>query len=97
MTLLRALALEAHGDRDRAVSALLEALALAESGAFIRSFVDEGASMATVLSAAAAQGRMTDLVRKLLPLFQAEPQPQIDALSQREIEVLGLIAQGFSN
>jgi LuxR family maltose regulon positive regulatory protein len=97
VTLLRALALEAQGDRDRAVSALLEALALAEPGGFIRSFVDEGASMATLLSAAEAQGRMTDLIRRLRRLFEAEPQPQIDTLSQREIEVLRLIAQGLSN
>ena len=39
---LQAVALQAHGDGDAAVQLLLDALALAEPGGFIRSFVDEG-------------------------------------------------------
>jgi len=61
------------------------------------------------LSEAKAQGIMPDYVGKLLAGFEAEeqnnavksPSPSapflIDPLSQRELEVLQLIAQGLSN
>ena len=39
---LQAVALHAHGEKDKAVQLLGEALALAEPGGFIRLFVDEG-------------------------------------------------------
>jgi LuxR family maltose regulon positive regulatory protein len=108
--LLQAMTLQAHGAREAAVHVLLGALALAESGRLVRSFVDEGTPMATLLSAAAAQGRRTDSIRKLLSAFEAETQERegdshappasqlpIERLSQRELEVLRLIAQGLSN
>ena len=41
---LQAVALHAHGEKDKAVQLLGEALALAEPGGFIRIFVDEGAA-----------------------------------------------------
>jgi LuxR family transcriptional regulator, maltose regulon positive regulatory protein len=106
---LRAVALDAHGDRDKAVQLLFDALALAEPGGFVRSFVDEGVPMVDLLSAAAAHGRMPDYVERLLAVFEAgkqkseDPsvrppaQPLIEPLSQREVEVLRLIAQGLSN
>ena len=104
VTLLRAVALQACGDRNTAVTVLLEALALAKPGGCVRSFVDDGTSMATLLSAAASRGRMGGYIAKLLPIVQGEAtsggpivHPPIDALSQREIEVLRLIAQGLSN
>ena len=50
---LQAVALHAHGEKDKAVQLLGEALALAEPGGFIRIFVDEGAPMAELLSEAA--------------------------------------------
>jgi LuxR family transcriptional regulator, maltose regulon positive regulatory protein len=106
---LQALALQAYGDRDQAVELLLDALALAEPDGFIRLFVDEGLPMARLLSEAAASGRMPDYIRKLLTVFRAEEQQSAEAshrspaqlllepLSERELEVLGLIAQGLSN
>ena len=84
-------------------------LALAEPGGFIRLFIDEGLPMAHLLSEAATQGMMPDYTWKLLAVFKAEkqeredtlPQPAIqpllEPLSQRELEVLHLIAQGLSN
>jgi LuxR family maltose regulon positive regulatory protein len=107
--ILQALALQARGDRARAVQVLFDALALAESGGFVRSFVDEGIPMAQLLSAAAAHGRMPDYIGKLLAVFEAENQksedtssqpparPLIEPLSRRELEVLRLIAEGLSN
>jgi len=106
---LQAVALQAHGERDKAVHLLVEALALAEPGGFVRLFVDEGPPMAHLLSEAATQGIMLDYTGKLLAVFKAEEQerednssqpavqPLLEPLSQREQEVLHLIAQGLSN
>ncbi|HYV32459.1 MAG TPA: LuxR family transcriptional regulator, partial [Candidatus Binatia bacterium] len=66
---LQALALQARGDGDAAVQLLLDALALAEPGGFIRSFVDEGIPMARLLHAAAAHARMPEYIAKLLAAF----------------------------
>jgi LuxR family maltose regulon positive regulatory protein len=105
----QAVAYHAHGEKDKALQLLGEALTLAEPGGFIRIFVDEGPPMAQLLTAAAAHGIMPDYTRKLLAVFEAEGQqskgksylppvqPLIEPLSQRELEVLQLIAQGLSN
>lgn len=106
---LQALALQAHGKKDEAVQLLGNALMLAEPGGFIRIFVDEGLPMQQLLSEAFARGPRPDYVGKLLAAFEAEKpqseappylpptQPLIEPLSQRELEVLRLIAQGLSN
>ncbi len=67
---LQAVALHAHGEKDKAVQVLGEALALAEPGGFIRIFVDEGFPMAQLLSEANAHGIMPDYIGKLLAAFQ---------------------------
>jgi ATP/maltotriose-dependent transcriptional regulator MalT len=72
---LQAVALKAHGDKDQAVQVLLEALALAKPGGFIRLFVDEGVPMAQLLSIALAHRMMPDYIRKLLAVFEVEEQP----------------------
>lgn len=105
--MLQALALQAQGTVGQALKALGDALALAEPAGCIRSFIDEGRAMAHLVALAAAQGVMPDYTRKLLAAFATEPsadkpapsatQPLIDPLSGRELEVLGLIAQGHSN
>jgi len=106
---LQAVAYQARGELDKAVQLLGDALALAEPGGFIRIFVDEGSPVAQLLSEAAARGLMADYVSKLLAAFEAEEQkreekssfpsvqPLIEPLSQRELEVLRLIAHGLSN
>jgi LuxR family maltose regulon positive regulatory protein len=106
---LQAIAHFAHGEKDKAVQLLGGALALAEPGGFIRLFVDEGTPMSHLLSEAVAHGIMPDYVGKLLAVFKTEKQksedkpypppaqPLIEPLSQRELEVLQLIAQGLSN
>jgi LuxR family maltose regulon positive regulatory protein len=107
--ILQAVALYAQGEKDQAVQVLGEALALAEPGGFVRLFVDEGLPMAELLTQAAAHGMMPNYVGKLRAAFEAEAQtsdgksnlslaqPLIEPLSQRELEVLRLIAQGLSN
>jgi len=107
--LLQALAHHAQGDIPRALDPLERALTLAEPEGYVRISVDEGLPMAQLLSEAAAQGIMPDYVGKLLAVFEAEKQksedksylppaqPLIEPLSQRELEVLRLVAQGLSN
>lgn len=75
---LQAVVLHAHGNQDKAVQLLGDALALAEPGGFIRLFVDEGTPMAQLLFEAAEQGIMPDYVGKLLVVFEAEGQPHED-------------------
>ncbi len=106
---LQAVALQAYGDKDKAVQLLCDALAIAEPGGFIRLFIDEGRPMAQLLSEAATLGMMPDYTGKLLAVGEAEEhkredtsyrppaQPLIEPLSQRELEVLHLMAQGLSN
>ena len=106
---LQALAHEAQGDIPAALVPLERALALAEPEAFIRIFVDEGRPMGRLLSEAAARGIMPDYTARLLAVFEAEErkgeveshlppaQSLTEPLSQRELEVLRLIAQGLSN
>jgi LuxR family maltose regulon positive regulatory protein len=99
------------GEKDQAVKVLGEALALAEPGSFIRLFVDEGAPIETLLKSAVRQGTWPAYANKLLAVFELEPEAErsfssekqpaqsalVDPLTSRELEVLRLIAQGFSN
>src|SRR6266566_5219477 len=106
---LQAVALQAHGEKDKAVHLLCDALTLAEPGGFIRLFVDEGLPMAQLLSEAEALEMMPDYTGKLLAACEAEEhkgedtsyrppaQPLIEPLSPREVEVLQLIAAGRSD
>jgi LuxR family maltose regulon positive regulatory protein len=109
---LQAVALYMQGEKDKALQLVALALAQAEKGGFIRIFVDEGTIMAELLSEAASHGIMPEYIGKLLAVFVAEerksedkpnlrPAPSvqslIEPLSQREIEILQLIAQGLSN
>ncbi len=113
---LQAVAHHAHGEKDKAVQLLGEALALAEPGGFIRIFVDEGERMRLLIldyrlwiKKQARVGRKPiGYVDKLLaafaqivPVSQSEVSNQkstlVEPLSQRELKILQLIAQGLSN
>jgi LuxR family maltose regulon positive regulatory protein len=104
------LALQAGGDTDQAITALEKALTLAKPAGFIRIFVDEGPLMARLLYETLSRGIAPDYVRRLLAAFPVtEPeQPDvsktrapnselIEPLSERELEVLQLIAEGLTN
>jgi LuxR family maltose regulon positive regulatory protein len=108
--MLQALAFQAGGDTAQAMTALKRALSLAEPGGFIRIFVDEGSPMARLLYEALNHGIAPDYVRRLLaafPVIEPEkttpsstqiPKPEfVEPLSEREIEVLQLIAEGLTN
>jgi LuxR family maltose regulon positive regulatory protein len=88
---------------------LSEALAWGQPEGFVRSFLDEGESLIPLLRHAATQGVARRYVKKLLAAFEADArrrageklpppaQPLIEPLSERELEVLRLVAEGFSN
>jgi LuxR family maltose regulon positive regulatory protein len=104
---LQSLAHQAYGEQETAVSLLSEALTLAEPGGLIRVFLDEGLPMAHLLTEAVARGIRSGSAESLLAAFaEANPtrvvaalplSPLLDPLSERELEVLHLIAQGLSN
>jgi LuxR family maltose regulon positive regulatory protein len=108
--ILQAVAFEAGGEPSQAMSALEQALAVAEPGGFVRIFVDEGPSMARLLYGAASRGIAPDYARRLLAAFpmiepeqagpsriQAHEPELIEPLSEREREVLQLVAEGLTN
>jgi len=104
---LQAIAHDTQGDIPSALLPLQRALELAEPQGYIRMFLDEGKSMMGLLREASAHKITPDYTDKLLAAFQAEQRESkdiaelaqllIDPLSQRELDVLRLIAQGLSN
>lgn len=102
ISLLQAQALEARGEPEEALSALGRALALAEPGGYVRTFVDEGRSMTRLLYAAAERGIEPAYAGRLLAACANEaevpaPEPGIEPLSGREMQVLELVAEGLTN
>jgi LuxR family maltose regulon positive regulatory protein len=108
--ILLALVFFAKGESDQALVHLEKTLTIGEPEGFIRIFLDEGPPMAHLLYEALSRGIAPDYVRQLLAAFPiAEPEksdpsePQVpgsdfvEPLSEREIEVLQLIAEGFTN
>jgi LuxR family transcriptional regulator, maltose regulon positive regulatory protein len=110
---LDALALDARGLHAEALITLQKSLRRAESESYVRTFVDLGFPMQTLLSQARKSKDFDELHEYLdqlleafgshqdelvetpaAPLFR---QPLSEALSDREIEVLGLMATGASN
>jgi LuxR family maltose regulon positive regulatory protein len=110
--ILQALAAQTSDDTDQAMSTIEQALTVAEPGGFIRIFVDEGIPMKRLLSESAARGIIPKYIDRLLAAFNDEvqrsrgensapcfppSQPLVEPLTLRELEVLGLIAEGLSN
>jgi LuxR family transcriptional regulator, maltose regulon positive regulatory protein len=110
---LEALTLRAQGEKERAVSTLARALALAEPEGYVRTFADEGPPMAALLSEvleAQQRGRLAPDVpayylRKLSVALERDASSAAapadaelrEPLSERELEVLTLLAAGKSN
>jgi len=111
LLLLDALALHAQGEVASAIATLERALTLAEPENYIRSFLDLGEPMRELLARsldvpALSEPHLRAYAGGLLARFGADvvvgpSQPKVDALidplSQRELEVLRLIAKGLSN
>jgi len=107
---LQALAFDMDGDTPQAINTLERALNLAEPEGYIRTFVDEGPPLARLLFATLSKEIAPDYVRQLLaafpntkpeklksPITQIPEFEWIEPLSERELEVLQLIAEGLSN
>ena len=110
---LQALVLWARNEKQQALVTLAQALTLAEPEGYVRTFVDEGAAMADLLSATlearqrghldAAKHVPARYLAKLLAALAGEAAaPTVDGrllepLSERELEVLALIAAGEPN
>ncbi|MBN1994686.1 MAG: tetratricopeptide repeat protein [Anaerolineae bacterium] len=92
---LQALAYQASGDTPGAVTTLAEALALAEPEGYIRLFVDEGGPLADLLPQVTAPKVAAGYAKKLLTGLQRVN--LVESLSDRELEILRLIATGLSN
>jgi len=104
---LRAIALNMKAETNSALAVLERAVSLARPEGYMRVFLDAGKSIETLLKIAITRWQDHDLLayaRKLLAAFTDEspppaegqaPQPGI--LSEREMEVLRLIAAGCSN
>jgi LuxR family transcriptional regulator, maltose regulon positive regulatory protein len=99
--LLQSLAFQATGETELALAALEKALTLSEPAGCVRMFLDEGSAMEQLLLKAAGRGILPGYMARLLAAFQdlkRKPAGQLpDMLSPRELEVLQLIAQGYSN
>ncbi len=112
--ILQALAFQAGGDADQAITALEKALTLAEPGGYVRIFVDEGQPLVGLLREAINRGIMPGYTGKILAAFpnadalspaqsapaRRVPTPHselVEPLSERELELLQLIAEGLTN
>jgi LuxR family maltose regulon positive regulatory protein len=110
--LLQALASHTLSQETQALDALSEAVRLAEPEGYIRSFVDEGAPIESLLYRLRRRYRKhgpTPYLDTLLAAFQQESRTHAQAeertqaqvlpepLSERELQVLQLLADGTSN
>jgi len=98
---MQALAHRLRGDLPAALESIEEALRLAEPEGYVRTFVDEGPPMATLLKAAAERAASPLYVRRLLAAFGTTPSPPapprlVEPLSTREHDVLRLLATDLS-
>ena len=97
LLVLRALARRAAGDRDGAAVSLDRALTVAEPEGYVRLFLDEGPAMGELLAAAARRSPASYASRLLGADDDRIPaptrrQPLVEPLSERELEVLRLLA-----
>ena len=108
--ILQALDAQTRGNTEQALATLERALVLAEPDGYVRIFVDEGQLMACLLYEALSHQIVPGYIQQLLAAFPTvEPKQEasykdldpgsqlIEPLSEREIEVLQLIAGGFTN
>jgi LuxR family maltose regulon positive regulatory protein len=101
---LQSVALADLGDTSRALTVLAKALALGQLEGYVRVYLDEGALMAKLLRQAGSHGIAPKYIASLLSFYDKEvgftpatQQPLIEPLTERELQVLRLLAEGLSN
>ena len=86
-----------------ALEFLGQALSMAEPQGFIRTFADAGAPLAPLLQEAARRGLYPEYAGQILAAIGEKPRADaaasalVEPLSERELEVLRLVAAGLSN
>jgi len=100
---LQALMLSAQKKSSQAILVLSKALELAEQEGYVRMFIDEGTPMLELLKQAQQHGIAPSYTEKLLAAFGDQEQnvslgtPMlVEPLSERELQVLSLLSEGFS-
>ncbi len=104
LLVLQTLVFDAQGQHDKALETLNEALSLAEPERYVRTFIDEGEAIKQMLRQVESIGGAHDYVRNLLAAFDRDEkkegattsQPLIEPLSERELDVLKLLATELS-
>jgi LuxR family maltose regulon positive regulatory protein len=101
---LQAVAYQAMGNTPKALQALERALDIARPEGYVRVFLDEGPSMKELLRHAGSKGIEPQYVAMILAgesqqadSVAQETQPLIDPLSERELEIMNLLAEGCTN
>jgi LuxR family maltose regulon positive regulatory protein len=103
LLVLRAQAEAGRGHMDVAVNTMQRALEIASRPRFIRPFLEDGARVLPILERAAARVADRDFALLVLSAFDVPVRIQpliatgIEPLSDREVEVLRLVAEGESN
>jgi LuxR family maltose regulon positive regulatory protein len=100
--ILHARALAEQGQTGRAIQSMQQELRLAQREDYVRVFIDQGESVKQILETMKAEANgQKDFVYKLLTAFGETSAPSqgslVEALSERELEVLRLVARGKSN
>lgn len=105
---LEALLQAQRGHTERALETLERVVLTAETDGWVRLFVDLGPEMESLLTQLAAHGVAPSYIAHILAAFPVAPtmpappthdgqEPLIEPLSERELEVLRLLAQRYSN
>ncbi|HSN69392.1 MAG TPA: LuxR C-terminal-related transcriptional regulator, partial [Thermoanaerobaculia bacterium] len=103
LLLLRAMIEAELGRSDAALLAMVSALDLAAAPRFVGLLVEEGSDIVPLLDRAASAAADRDFATRVLASFQVPPKPgrvtsgMREPLSDRELDVLRLIAGGASN
>ena len=98
--ILQSITLDALNKSDDALTALAQALRLAEQEGYIQVFLDEGEPLLGYLRLAAARDLQTPFALRLLTAFKAGApvvEALVEPLSERELEILRYLAAGYSN
>lgn len=108
ISILQALALNISAEPKGAVDAVQRAVSLAKPAGWVRIFADEGEAIRRLLLSALAQGAEPAYIAHLITAIDHQSNPDdklaadpnqllIEPLSQRELEVLNLLANGQTN